>query len=250
MCIFLLGTAGSGKSTTVKALARYLEEEGFSYATVNLDPGAEYLPYKPGYDVRRKVTVRKLMIEKGLGPNSAQIEALKIVSDMIWSFMPEDDVEYCLIDTPGQLEIFAFTSIGPAVTSTIAERHRSAALFLVDATQTASLAEMVFMISMAKAVELRLGIPSIPVVNKSDLLSDEDKRKVEILLSFETEKLKKLIPEETAGIIADIAIGLAEVLSQYRLAARIVSISALNNTGIAEVFDLINETACVCGDLT
>ncbi len=250
MCVFLLGTAGSGKSTTVRALARYLDEEGFSYAAVNLDPGAEYLPYKPGYDVRRKVTVRKLMLERGLGPNSAQIEALKIVSDMIWSFMPKDEVEYCLIDTPGQLEIFAFTSIGPAVTSAIAEHHRSVALFLVDATQTESLAEMVFMISMAKAVELRLGIPSIPVVNKSDLLSDEDKRKIEILLSFETEKLEKLITEETAGIIADIAVGIAGVLSQYRLAARIVSISALNNTGIAEVFDLINETACVCGDLT
>ena len=77
MRIFFLGTAGSGKSTTVKALSDYLREEKITHVKVNLDPGAEYLPYAPEYDVRKTVTVRELMLNRGLGPNSGQIEALK-----------------------------------------------------------------------------------------------------------------------------------------------------------------------------
>ena len=50
--IFVVGTAGAGKSSLVTAFqrwARFLEVDAL---TINLDPGAERVHYDPEFDVR------------------------------------------------------------------------------------------------------------------------------------------------------------------------------------------------------
>jgi len=49
---FLIGPAGSGKSTLASAFSDWLLDQGFDVALVNLDPGAEWLPYRPDVDAR------------------------------------------------------------------------------------------------------------------------------------------------------------------------------------------------------
>ncbi len=44
--IFFTGTAGSGKSTLVGTFHRWMDNNGYSALAVNLDPGAEVLPYE------------------------------------------------------------------------------------------------------------------------------------------------------------------------------------------------------------
>ncbi|WP_243678419.1 ATP/GTP-binding protein [Vulcanisaeta distributa] len=42
--VFIVGTAGSGKTTLVSTFAEWLENNQYDVAIVNLDPAVEYVP--------------------------------------------------------------------------------------------------------------------------------------------------------------------------------------------------------------
>jgi len=67
-----LGPAGASKSTLTSAYARWLSNiKGAEVLKVNLDPVAEYLPYKPDFNVRSIINARDVALKYGLGPNGA-----------------------------------------------------------------------------------------------------------------------------------------------------------------------------------
>ena len=86
----------------------------YKVSFVNLDPGCEYLPYSPDFDIRSIITTRDIMIRDKMGPNSAMVRAMelmeKCIEDIVASIvkLPGD---ICLIDTPGQMEIFIFMQL-------------------------------------------------------------------------------------------------------------------------------------------
>ncbi|MEM4474944.1 MAG: ATP/GTP-binding protein, partial [Fervidicoccaceae archaeon] len=61
--VLVVGPAGSGKTTLVKALGDWMESLGISYCRVNLDPAVEWIPYSPDVDVREFVDARKVAEE-------------------------------------------------------------------------------------------------------------------------------------------------------------------------------------------
>ena len=73
--IYFVGTAGSGKSSLVYAFQQWMTLEGLDCITINLDPGAEFIPYVPDIDIRDWVKVSEVMEDYGLGPNGAQMFA-------------------------------------------------------------------------------------------------------------------------------------------------------------------------------
>ena len=78
--LFVVGTAGAGKSSLVTAFqrwARFLEVEAL---TINLDPGAERVHYDPEFDVRDLISLSEVMDEYDLGTNGAQILAADLVA--------------------------------------------------------------------------------------------------------------------------------------------------------------------------
>ncbi|NIQ79493.1 MAG: GTPase, partial [Anaerolineae bacterium] len=77
---FVLGTAGSGKSTLTAALHEWLRDEGQSSMTVNLDPAAVALPYDPDVDIRESVDYDRVMAQMGLGPNAALVRSVREVA--------------------------------------------------------------------------------------------------------------------------------------------------------------------------
>ena len=60
---YVIGPAGSGKTTLVKALVEYLQEynQEITIVTINLDPGCRTLSYTPDIDIRDYVTVDAVM---------------------------------------------------------------------------------------------------------------------------------------------------------------------------------------------
>ena len=71
--LYFVGPAGAGKSTLVASLQEWLTLQRFEGLALNLDPGAETLPYSAAIDVRERFTLRDVMAEYGLGPNGAQV---------------------------------------------------------------------------------------------------------------------------------------------------------------------------------
>ena len=81
--LFVVGTAGSGKSLLSSALREWLESNGWSAAIINLDPGADKLPYSPDVDFRDYVRVEDVMRQYNLGPNGALVLSVDILASRV-----------------------------------------------------------------------------------------------------------------------------------------------------------------------
>ena len=109
--IFVVGTAGAGKSSLVTSYqrwSRFIETETIA---VNLDPGAERVHYDAEFDVRDIISLTEVMNEYDLGPNGAQILAADLVAAQALEVADELHSlagELIIVDTPGQVELFAF----------------------------------------------------------------------------------------------------------------------------------------------
>ncbi|MGC8850214.1 MAG: ATP/GTP-binding protein, partial [Candidatus Bathyarchaeia archaeon] len=78
---FILGMAGTGKSSLTGAFRDWLRLRGINALALNLDPGAFSLPYDPDVDVRSMISVYQLMEKYQLGPNGALIMAADLIAD-------------------------------------------------------------------------------------------------------------------------------------------------------------------------
>ena len=92
------------------------------------DPGALKLPYSPDVDVRNYVDVGDLMEKYGLGPNGALIMAADLIADEIENLtrdIEEAHADIVLVDTPGQMELFAFRASGPYIVDELTKEPKA-----------------------------------------------------------------------------------------------------------------------------
>lgn len=173
--LFLVGTAGSGKSRLTGGVKRWMQEHSADAITVNLDPGAEALPYEPDVDIREWIRVGDIMAEHGLGPNGAQVVAadmLALRSTEILEVIDEFETDYVLLDTPGQLELFVFRAAGKHIVERFAP-GRSALAFLVDPFLAREPPGFVSQMLLAATTQFRFQVPMLNVLTKADMLKEE-----------------------------------------------------------------------------
>lgn len=172
--IFVVGTAGSGKSLLTSNLAEWYRGKGAHSITVNLDPGALTLPYEPDVDVREYIDLQEVMENYGLGPNGAMILSCDLIATRLNEI--QDDIDelrpdYAIIDTPGQIELFAFRESGPFILKNLLAESK-AVIFLFDGVLVSNPINLVSITLLATSVQLRLVAPQIPVLTKKDLMSN------------------------------------------------------------------------------
>jgi GTPase SAR1 family protein len=102
------GPAGSGKSTYCAVMQQHFENSKRNIHVVNLDPGADELPYTASIDIRELITVEEAMREYNLGPNGGLVRAMEVfVENVEWFGDKLGDYadDYIIIDAPGQIEL-------------------------------------------------------------------------------------------------------------------------------------------------
>ncbi|MBS7652766.1 MAG: ATP/GTP-binding protein [Candidatus Bathyarchaeia archaeon] len=174
--IFILGTAGSGKSELTGSFTSWLEQQGEDVISVNLDPGAITLPYSPSVSVRDYVKVEEVMEEYSLGPNGGLMLACDMVVDVIdeiYREIQEFVPEVVLIDTPGQMELFAFRDTGARIAERLAEESK-AIIYLFDSVFCRDPLNYVMNMFIASAINTRFLLPQVSALSKADLLSEEE----------------------------------------------------------------------------
>ena len=180
--IFVTGTAGAGKSLLTSKIKEYYTKNATFPATLNLDPGVGSLPYSPDIDVRDYVDVNTLMEEYELGSNGSLIMANDLIATKIDEIQKEADTinpDYLLVDTPGQIELFAYRQSGPFFIENF-EAEEKMNLFLYDGTMISSASNFVSLTLLSTSIRLRLGLPTVNVITKTDLIQD----KLEKVLSW------------------------------------------------------------------
>lgn len=249
MIVAFLGTAGSGKTTMAGSFGRYLEEQGHSVAYVNLDTGVRKLPYEPDLDVREIVTVEELMAE-GYGPNGAIVESydrlLSEVGRIAGEILKLDgEREYTLIDTPGQMESFLFHEFGVKLMESLSDPLLA---YLFDPEILKRPHDYCFVRFFALMIDLRLGTTTVPVLNKIDLLSEEElNRHKKYLEDIEYLTARLKFDPTMQGLLA---YRMCSFLPEVSPPVRVVYASAKDGRGFDELETLSYEHYCTCGDLT
>ncbi len=174
--IFVLGPAGSGKSTFSSAFKDWMGNNSYLANVVNMDPGADFLPYDPDVDIRDYIILSDIMDEYSLGPNGAQILAADMVVnyvDDILNRAEENDPDYIIFDTPGQIELFAFRTSSEILFDKLSGKN-GFLIFLMDPMIAQTPSGYISLIMLSASVYFRFYSPFLNVINKMDLLSDED----------------------------------------------------------------------------
>jgi len=238
--IVILGTAGSGKTTLTGSLQEWLEDYGFDVATINLDPAAEYLPYKPDIDVRDYVNAREIMLKYKLGPNGALIVSADLIATRLDEILDEVNAlrsNYIIIDTPGQLEVFAFRESGPVVLNTIVGSSKTVTLFLIDSIFSKSPSGLLSALLLSASIHVRLGKPQVNVLTKSDLISDEDLDKIINYMENPEEFAYNLISDKTTRILWDL--GDLEAILPRLTMYKMIPVSSINRDGFDNLYAMI-----------
>jgi GTPase SAR1 family protein len=178
--LFLVGTAGCGKTTMTYAFKTWMNSQGFDSITVNLDPGVEDLQYEPEVDVRDWLTLEAVMQEYQLGPNGAQVVCADLIALRIHEIVQTlegFDTDYVFIDTPGQMELFAFRESSKEVVDVFGSED-AALLFLVDPQLARRPSGLASLLMLSMTTGFRFSVPLIGILSKSDLLPEEESSQV------------------------------------------------------------------------
>jgi GTPase SAR1 family protein len=198
--VFIIGTAGSGKSLLTGTFTDWLRLSKQNVIAVNLDPGVLTLPYTPDIDIRDYVKIEQLMTQYELGPNGALIMAADLIAeeterlgDEIASFSPD----IAVIDTPGQMELFAFRASGPYIANELTKEPKTL-IYLFDSVFCTNPLNYVSNVFLSAAVYNRFFVPQIHVLSKSDLLPPEQMKQI-VDWSANPTSLEDAIDEKLTG---------------------------------------------------
>lgn len=232
--IFVTGTAGSGKSMLTSKILEYYQTNGVFASVLNLDPGVESLPYRPDVDVRDYVDIVQIMKQYDLGPNGSMIMANDLIASKIDDIQNEIhgvNPDYLIVDTPGQIELFAYRASGPFFIQNI-DAGEKTNIFLYDGTMIVSPSNFISISLLATSIKLRLGLPTINVMTKTDLIPD----KIDQVLKWSSDPISleeelKTLEGETYSLATDIL----RTLNIGEFAGDLIPISNLTGEGMVNL---------------
>lgn len=238
--LYIIGTAGSGKSTLTHAYQVWMQSQGLDAVTVNLDPGAETLQYGPDVDVRDWIRLSEIMEERGLGPNGAQIVAadlLALNARELAEVMETFKTNYFLIDTPGQMELFTFRESSRVVLDAFGLED-SVLIYLNDPALVKHPSGFVSSMFLSATTQFRHYIPFVNVLSKADLLSEEEL--VDVLKwSGDPYALYDALIEEGAAAKTMLDVELLKAMESVGLYKRLYPVSAETVFGFEEIYSQV-----------
>ncbi|HUI38018.1 MAG TPA: ATP/GTP-binding protein [Thermoplasmata archaeon] len=235
--VFFTGTAGAGKTSFVAAFRSWLSAAGYDASVVNLDPGSESTSLDPDIDIREWVRLPEVMAEYDLGPNGAQVAAADMVALKVFEVkqaLSELHSDYILIDTPGQVELFAFRESSRALVEALGG-DRSMIAFLFDPALAKSPGGYVSLLMLSATVEFRFRLPTINLLTKSDLL---DAGVVEEILGWgeDPERLLEAVGREGPAPEVQLSSGMFRSIEAMAPQMTVLPTSSRDRTGFEEVY--------------
>jgi GTPase SAR1 family protein len=247
--VFIIGTAGSGKSMLTASFSEWLKMTKQDVAIVNLDPGALALPYTPDVDVRDYISIESLMEQYELGPNGALIMAADLIADEIDKISSEiEDLksDIVVVDTPGQMELFAFRASGPFIAGELLREQPKAIVYLFDAAFCVNPLNYVSNLFLSAAVYNRFLLPQVHLLSKCDLLPKDEVDKI-VDWSANPIALENAIEQKLEGTKRLLSRNMMRAIHQIGLKFLLIPVSAKTNDGMIN-FNMALERILAGGD--
>ncbi|KAL1411886.1 hypothetical protein Q8F55_002869 [Vanrija albida] len=245
--VLVIGMAGSGKTTLMQRLNSYLHSKDQPPYILNLDPAVSHMPYSANIDIRDTVDYKEVMKQYNLGPNGGIMTALNLFTtkfDQVLGFVEKraQSVDYVLVDTPGQIEIFTWSASGAIITDAIASSLPTVVAYIVDTPRTTSPATFMSNMLYACSILYKTRLPFILVFNKIDV--EPHDFALEWMADFEKfqEALAERGRDENGeNYMNSLMNSMSLVLEEFYNDIRAVGVSAMTGQGMKEFFAAVEE---------
>jgi len=238
--IYFIGTAGSGKSTLTSCFKQWMTSQSLDAITVNLDPGAENLPYEPDVDICDWISLKEIMDSYGLGPNGAQIacaDMLALNTSDVKESIDSFKTDYVLMDTPGQLELFVFREAGKYIIEFM-NPQQSMIAYILDPALAKTASGFVSQLLLSISTSFRLNYPQVNILSKSDLLSDQERETVK-KWSENVDVLENAILSEESSVYREMSEGILNLLRDFSGQIQMIQTGKEKYLGINDLYTLI-----------
>lgn len=181
-CVIILGMAGSGKTTFVQKLEEELVKAENENYIINLDPAVHDCIYEPNLDIRDTINYKEVMMSHGLGPNGSIMTCLNLFATNIHKVVDllekkgksdEEKLDYVVVDTPGQLEVFSWSASGKLISDSFSLLYPTVLLYIVDLARSQNPNTFVSNMLYALSIMYKMKLPLILVLNKKDLVDND-----------------------------------------------------------------------------
>ncbi len=148
------------------------------------------------------------------------------LGEEITSFNPD----FVLIDTPGQMELFAFRASGPYIAAELTKEPK-ALIYLFDSVFSANPLNYVSNLFLSAAVYNRFFLPQVPILSKCDLLPSEDANRI-VDWSANPKALETAIEEKLKGTKRLLSRDMMRVIYRLGLRFLLIPVSSKTNDGL------------------
>ncbi len=238
--LFVVGPAGSGKSTFTAAFREWMIKNEYDAIVVNLDPGADILPYTPDIDVRDIVSIGEIMEEYALGPNGAQILAADLIANHVEEIkndISEYSTNYVIYDTAGQLELFAFRAASKFIVDYLGG-DRSIIGFLFDPSLSKTPSGFISLLLLSSTVHFRFYKPYMNILSKIDILNDDELKSIGEW-SEEWNSLYNSLINENPDMSKELSVELFKSLESMDVFKKLIPTSARMLYGYEDIYSTI-----------
>ncbi|KAF8674577.1 Conserved hypothetical ATP binding protein [Rhizoctonia solani] len=238
--IITIGMAGSGKTTFVQRITSYLRSTASSTTdaprppyVINLDPAVANVPFEANIDIRDTVDYKEVMKQYNLGPNGGILTSLNLFTtkfDQVLSLVEKrsSEVDYIVLDTPGQIEIFTWSASGAILTDAMAAAGPACLAYIIDTPR----------------ILYKTRLPFIIVFNKTDVTPHEFA--VEWMSDFEAFQAALASREHRDAdgeptYMSSLMNSMSLVLDEFYRHLKPVGVSSATGAGVKDFFKAVDE---------
>ncbi|KAG5011030.1 hypothetical protein JHK87_019545 [Glycine soja] len=241
--ILVVGMAGSGKTTLMHRLVCHTHLKDIRGYVMNLDPAVMTLPYAANIDVRDTVKYKEVMKQFNLGPNGGILTSLNLFAtkfDEVISVIEKraDQLDYVLVDTPGQIEIFTWSASGAIITEAFASTFPTVVAYVVDTPRSEDPTTFMSNMLYACSILYKTRLPLILTFNKVDVAAHQFA--LEWMEDFEAFQTAASSDQSYTSTLTQ---SLSLVLDEFYNNLKSVGVSAVSGVGMEAFFNAVEASA-------